>query len=263
MKMIMPLVLLCTLCQAQITIPEGTKLRVRLENTLSSATAEQGQTVELSVAEPVRLGNVTVIAEGARVTGTVTEAHEKRRMGRAGKLDFSVDRVRAMDNQWVPLRYSVTKKSGESHAVRTGIITAGVAVVFWPAAPVMLLMKGKDVVVNKGVAFDVYTDSDHLMGGGGPVSQAASVAAQASLPMRFASPAPANAAPGGTASVTVTSSVAGAEIEADGAFVGDTPTTLQLSAGPHRIVVRSGDKSWERTLQVTVGGAISLNANLK
>jgi len=138
MKKLALLGLCAVVCQAQIVIPEGTKIRVRLENTISSATAEEGQIVELSVSEPVKLGDLTVIAEGARVTGTVTEAHEKRRMGRAGKLDFSIDRVKAADNQWVNLRYTVTKKSGESHAVRTGIITAGVAAVFWPAAPVML-----------------------------------------------------------------------------------------------------------------------------
>src|SRR4051812_37245869 len=110
MKKLAFLGLCAVVCQAQIVIPEGTKIRVRLENTISSATAEEGQIVELSVSEPVKLGDLTVIAEGARVTGTVTEAHEKRRMGRAGKLDFSIDRVKAADNQWVNLRYTVTKK---------------------------------------------------------------------------------------------------------------------------------------------------------
>lgn len=250
------------LCEAQVTIPEGTKLRVRLDSTISSATAEEGQTVELTVWEPVKLGDVTVIAEGARATGTVTEAHEKRRMGRAGKLDFSIDRVKATDNQWVPLRYTVTKKAGESHAVRTGVITAGVAVAFWPAAPVMLLMKGKDVVINKGVAFDVYTDNNHIMGSSAAVSQAANAAGQASVPAQFSPPA--NGATGsGSATVTITSTVAGADIEVDGAFVGSTPTTLQLSVGSHKIVVTGNNKSWERTLQVNSGSNISLNATLK
>ncbi len=261
MRTALLLALAGALCEAQVTIPEGTKLRVRLDNTISSATAEEGQVVELSVIDSVKLGDVMIFAEGARVTGTVTEAHEKRRMGRAGKLDFSIDRVKGTDNQWVPLRYTVTKKSGESHAVRTGVITAGVAVVFWPAAPVMLLMKGKDIVINKGVAFDVFTDSNHLMGAGAAVSQAASASVQGALPAQFAPPpVGGTAAPSGTATVTVTSSVAGADIEVDGSFVGSTPTTLQLTAGPHRIVVKSGDKTWDRTLQVTAGSAVSLNA---
>jgi PEGA domain len=77
-----------------------------------------------------------VVAEGARATGTVVTAQEKRRMGRAGKLDFSVDRIRAVNGEWLPVRYTLTKKAGDSKAVSTGVITAGVAVAFWPAAPV-------------------------------------------------------------------------------------------------------------------------------
>jgi hypothetical protein len=195
-------------------------------------------------------------------------------MGRAGKLDFSIDRVKSTDNQWIPLRYSVTRKSGQSHAVRTGVITAGVAAVFWPAAPVILLMRGKDVVIDKGVAFEVFTDNNHLMGAGGAVSQVASASAQGTVPQQFNSATvPANAAlpaaaataavSGGSATVTITSNVAGADIEVDGAFVGNTPTSLQLTGGQHRIVVKSGDKSWDRSLQVNAGSTISVNATLK
>jgi hypothetical protein len=239
---------------AEITIPDGTRLRIRLDQTISSATADEGQTVELSVTEPVKVGDVTVIPEGARVTGTVTEAQEKRRMGRAGKLDFSLDRVRAADGEWIPLRYTLNKKSGDSHAVRTGVITAGVAVVFWPAAPVFLLMKGKDTAINKGVIFDAFTDQNHVM-----VSSAAS-AAEKEKQLSPAVPRPATA---GGATVTVTSGISGADIEVDGNFVGNTPTTLQLSAGSHDVTVKGAGASWQRTVQVDAGSVISLNADLK
>ena len=42
-------------------------------------------------------------------------------------------------------------------------LTAGAAVLFWPAAPAFLLIKGKDVSINKGVTVDVFTDADHTM----------------------------------------------------------------------------------------------------
>lgn len=245
-------------CCAQVTVPEGTKIRVRLDQTISSATAEEGQTVELTVTDAMKVGDVVVFPEGARVTGTITEAHEKRRMGRSGKLDFSIDRVKALDNQWIPLRYTVTKKSGESHAVRTGVLTAGAAVVFWPAAPVFLLMKGKDITINKGVTFDVYTDSDHI------VSTIASAPGSAPAPLVSAAQAavapPVNAALGGTATVSITSPIPGADIEVDGAFVGNTPTSLQLAAGRHSVTVKSGSKIWQRGVQITAGSTISLNA---
>ncbi|MGI8961042.1 MAG: hypothetical protein ACR2IV_15010 [Bryobacteraceae bacterium] len=153
---------------AQVNIADGTKLRVRLDQTISSSTAEQGQTVELSVTEPVKVGDEVVIAEGSRVTGTVTQAQQKRHMGRAGKLDFSIDRVRAIDGEWIPLRYTVNKQNGGSHAVSTGVLTAGAAVLFWPAAPAILLIKGKDVTINKGVVFDAFTDRDHALTSAAP-----------------------------------------------------------------------------------------------
>ncbi len=236
-------------------IPDGTKLRVKLDQTITSATADEGQSVELSVTENVKAGDLVVIPEGARVTGTITVAVPKRRMGRAGKLDFSIDRVRAADGEWIPLRYTLNKKSGESHAVRTGVLTAGAAVVFWPAAPVFLLMHGKDVTINKGVIFDVFTDQNHAMVNN--VSQRPA----SGLPMQ-AQPGAATTTPAGAgiAAVTISSNSNGADIEVDGAFAGSTPTTLQLQAGQHQVVVKSGMQVWQRSLQVTAGSNITLNA---
>ena len=234
---------------AQTTIPDGTRIRVRLDQNLSSATADDGQAVELSVTEPVRIGDQVAIPEGARVTGTVTMVQEKRHMGRAGKLDFSIDRVRAADGEWIPLRYTVNKKNGGSHAVSTGVLTAGAAVLFWPAAPAFLLIKGKDVTINRGVVFDAFTDQDHVL-----VSAAGATASANRMPGGPTS---------GSANVTITSNLTGADIEVDGAFVGSTPTTLALSAGPHQISVRSGTSMWQRVLQVSAGSTITLNAQME
>jgi len=250
-----------------IMIPDGTKVRVRLDQTITSATAEQGQTVELSVTENVQINDQVVIPEGSRVTGTITDAHEKRRMGRAGKLDFSVERVRGADGEWIPLRYTVSKKTGQSDATRNGIITAGVAVVFWPAAPLVLLAKGKDVTINKGVTFDVFTDSDHLMKhkSSAPASQVASVLTPGAPTVQNASMSMSQpvdpAAAANPASITINSPTPGAEIEVNGAFVGSTPTTLKLAAGAHTISVRSGARTWQRVLQITPGSTVTVTAN--
>ncbi len=32
---------------------------------------------------------------------------------------------------------------------------------FWPAAPFVLLMKGKDTTLNKGMTFEVFTDTKY------------------------------------------------------------------------------------------------------
>ena len=130
MKSILLLTTLTSLALAQVQIPDGTKIRVRLEQAVSSATAEEGQTVPLSVADPVRVGNAIAIPQGAAVTGSVVSASQKRRLGRSGKLDFSIDRVRAIDGQWIPVRYAITKKDGGNRMLATEsgqVLSPGVA----------------------------------------------------------------------------------------------------------------------------------------
>ena len=155
--------LISSLCSGQVILPEGTKVKVRLEHSLSSSTAQEGQSVDFTVSEDVMEGDTVVIPQGSKATGSIVETQAKRRMGRAGKLDFSVDKVRVADGRYVPVRYTPERRKGDSHALRTGLITAAVAYAFFPAAPLVLLMKGKDVQIPRGAAFDVFTDKDHTL----------------------------------------------------------------------------------------------------
>jgi hypothetical protein len=275
--------MLTAIASAQLVIPDGTKLRLRLDQTLSSATADEGQTVELSVAESISVDGTVVVQEGSRATGTVVLAQEKRRMGRAGKLDFSVDRVRSVNGQWLPVRYTLTKKEGDSKAVSTGVITAGVAVVFWPAAPFILMRHGKDTTINKGVTFDVFIDGNHTLNATSQAPQNLSAAPPQYQPVRPAnpaqpmwvsnSPAPmpqsqgtmptALSNPGDQATVTIASNDPGADIEINGNFVGSTPTSVKLAPGHYIISVRRGTQVWQRNLQVNAGSAVTLNAQFE
>jgi hypothetical protein len=263
------------LCFAQVELPAGTKIGCRLEQTLSSATAEEGQTVNLSVTENVRVNGAVVIPQGAMVAGTIVQAVPKRRMGRTGKLDFSIDKVRATDGEYVPLRYTMQKKEGGSHGVRTGVITAGVAVAFWPAAPLVLLMKGKDITINRGVVFDVFTDQPHVLAqninapGPAPQIQGAPdfrpqpVATLVRTSQGFVAPAAQHEPSVPDTAVSITSDIPGAEIEINGAYMGSTPSTVTLTPGQHRIAVRNGAHVWQRTIQIQGGGSITVNALLR
>jgi hypothetical protein len=60
----------------------------------------------------------------------------------------------------------------------------------------------------------------------------------------------------------IDSTPAGADIEIDGAFVGNTPSTLTVTAGSHKLSVKKkGFAEWTKTLNVT-GGTVHLNAEL-
>jgi len=63
--------------------------------------------------------------------------------------------------------------------------------------------------------------------------------------------------------VSVVSTPEGADIEIDGSFVGNTPSSVELAAGEHVVTVtKSGYKPWQRKLKVT-GGEIHLTAELE
>jgi hypothetical protein len=62
--------------------------------------------------------------------------------------------------------------------------------------------------------------------------------------------------------VAVASNPSGADIEVDGNFVGNTPSTVDLPSGDHTVTVsKNGYKSWERKLK-TNGGNVNLNVEL-
>jgi len=262
---------------AQVQIPDGSKIRVRLEYPLSSATTEEGQTLSFSVADSITAGNTVVVAQGAGATGTVILAQKRRRMGRSGHLDFSIDRVRAVDGSWLPVRYTLTKKEGNNSMLRSGVTTGILAAAFWPAAPFALLMTGKDATVPKGAMFEVFTDDNHVVMNTVQTSgnmNAQLVDRQMAIAAGFAPSTPASAnmngqaapaphASAGISTVAVSSSTPGAEIEVDGAYVGSTPSTLQLTSGAHRVTVRHGAMIWDRSVQVNPGSAITMNALLE
>ena len=65
------------------------------------------------------------------------------------------------------------------------------------------------------------------------------------------------------AKLQVTSEPAGADIELDGSFVGNTPSTIDVGAGEHTVVVKkNGYKDWQKKLK-TSGGSINLAAELE
>lgn len=134
--------------QGQKTIYEGTVIRVRLNETLDSRTADMGELVTLEVVDPIAIDGITVIEAGAKVTGKITESVKNKNLGRKGKLDFTIDFAKAVDGQNVPLTSSI--KQGGKDAV-VGVVAAAAII-----NPLALLIKGKAAIINKGTEFNCY-----------------------------------------------------------------------------------------------------------
>jgi len=67
-----------------------------------------------------------------------------------------------------------------------------------------------------------------------------------------------------TGSVAIASDPPNADVYVDGEFVGETPSTVRLASGKHRIEIRSsGKQPWWRDLDVLSESQLSLHASLE
>jgi hypothetical protein len=192
---------------------------------------------------------VVVLQKGATAIATVTSAEHKKSMGRAGKLDISISYARLKDQEKVALRAMQENKGGGHVGAMTGAIVA-TSIVFFPAAPLFLFIHGKDFTIPQGTELTAFVEGDmHLNMANFGVAP----------PMPVAAPVQVATAP---ASLSIDSAPPGADIEIDGAFVGNTPSTITVATGSHEISVKkSGFLRWSKILTVT-GGSIHLNAEL-
>jgi len=80
-------------------------------------------------------------------------------MGRAGKLDITIDYVRLLNGEKAQLRGVKEGKGGGHTGAMTGAMVA-TALVVWPAAPFFLFMHGKDINIPKDTPITAYVDGD-------------------------------------------------------------------------------------------------------
>src|ERR1700689_2858823 len=140
-------------------LEDAVPVRLRFNRTVSSADAHVGDTVDFEVLDDISVNGTLVVPKGGIAFGTVTEAQPKRRMARGGKLEINVDYVKLLNGDKAALR-SVKGGNGGGHvgAMTAGIVATGI--VFFPAAPFFLFIKGKDITLPKGAEFTAYINGD-------------------------------------------------------------------------------------------------------
>jgi hypothetical protein len=227
------------------TLLDGTPIKLRLSQTISSASAKTGQEIPFEVIEDVKVDEVIVLPKGSTAIGTVTEANPKRSMGRGGKLNISITYARLADQEKAALRAEQDNKGGGHVGAMTGAMVA-TGIVFFPAAPLFLFIHGKDITIPQGTEITAFVQGDmHL-----DMS-------------KFGAPPPPAGVPAGQPSLFVESNPPGADINIDGNFVGSTPSTINVAAGDHEITVqKKGFASWTRKMNIS-GASSHVSADLE
>ncbi len=140
-------------------LEDSTPVHLVISETLSSASAVTGQTVEFEVVDDIVVNGLLVIPRGSTAWATVTEAEHKRHLGKPGKLDINIDKVRLADGEKALLRAVKDVQGGGHTGAMTGAIVA-TSLVLWPAAPFFLLMHGKDITIPKGTQITAFVQGD-------------------------------------------------------------------------------------------------------
>jgi hypothetical protein len=142
-----------------VVLPPDTEVQLRLAQTLSSASASVGDLVAFTVVDDIKQGTVIAIPHDAQATGHITEAQPKKWAGRGGKLTVMVDYVRLPDGRKLNLTAQRHDKAGGHTGAMTGAMVA-TGVLFFPAAPLFLMMHGKEMVLPQGTVVQSFTAND-------------------------------------------------------------------------------------------------------
>lgn len=131
------------------TVPEGTEVKLRMLDSLSSGTAVEGQRFNLELDDDIRIDGKVVVPRGAKAVGTVTHAKKKGFMGKGGELNVTLDYV-TVGEERIRLR-AAEGKEGDDKVGTTVVLT----VLFGPLG---LLKRGHNVEVNAGTVLTAYVD---------------------------------------------------------------------------------------------------------
>lgn len=100
-----------------IVVPQGTPVNIRLQHSISSASARTGDSFDFVLAEPLVVDGKTVAPVGAAGVGRVVAARKSGRLHNAGYLRLALASVEVAGKQ-VPLQSSSIFISGGSYKKR-------------------------------------------------------------------------------------------------------------------------------------------------
>jgi glycine cleavage system regulatory protein len=142
-----------------VKISDGTEVEIELANTLSGQEAKVGDVVDFTVLRDVTANGITVFERGASARARVTTAKKAGRWGRAGKLEWVMQDVRAVDGKRITARF--TKRYVEqSKGAQVAIGAVATSVLVGPWSLFWGLKKGKPAIIPAGNRYIVFVHGD-------------------------------------------------------------------------------------------------------
>jgi hypothetical protein len=142
-----------------VQVPEGTEFPLRLEDTISSKTAHEGDRFTVSLTDDVKLPDGTMLRAGYRGVGEVVHAEKSGMMGKTGKLDLRLNYLKVGDQR---VRLRGAKNAQGAHNTGAQVVTVVLVGVFAG------FIKGHNTDIPRGATFNAFADQDTALEG--PIS---------------------------------------------------------------------------------------------
>jgi len=136
---------------AKLVVKEGTDVKLKFAQDLSSKTAAEDDPVNLVLDEDLKVGDVIVAKAGAKALGAVTHVKKAGMMGKAGELNMRLEYVLVGDT-----RMKIRGTKGKEGQGKEGTAVA-LTVLF---GPIGLIKHGKNVEIKEGTPLGAYVDQD-------------------------------------------------------------------------------------------------------
>ncbi|HEY3037289.1 MAG TPA: hypothetical protein VGJ66_01060 [Pyrinomonadaceae bacterium] len=148
----------------EVKVPDGTEIEIQLKNTASGEELKVGDIVDFSVVRPVVVNGVTIIDKDAPVRARITTAKKAGHWGHAGKLEWAMQDVQAVDGSRVPARF--TKRSiGDSKGGTVAVAAVATTVLLGPFGLLWGLKKGKPAIIPAGNRYSAFVSGDTAVKG--------------------------------------------------------------------------------------------------
>lgn len=136
---------------AKLVLKEGTDVKLKFAQDLTSKTAAEDDPVNLVLDEDLKVGDVVIAKARAKALGTVTHVKKAGMIGKAGELNMRLEYVLVSD-----ARMKIRGTKGKEGQGKEGTAVA-LTILF---GPIGLIKHGKNVEIKEGTPLAAYVDQD-------------------------------------------------------------------------------------------------------
>lgn len=148
----------------EVKVPDGAEIEIQLKNTLSGQEAKVGDVVDFTVMRAVQVNGVTIFERDASARARLSTAKRSGRWGKAGKLEWAMQDVQAVDGNRTPARFT-KRHLGDSKGGTVAAATLLTVVFLGPFGLFWGLKKGRPAVIPAGTRYTVFVHGDTTIKG--------------------------------------------------------------------------------------------------